>query len=112
MCEYMPRRNSSSNNRQHMVVGMGIITFRLHDCRSLKAKRAVVKSIIARMRNHFNASVAEVGSNDVYDRAEIGFSLVGSDGPVINAKLDKMINFTEDLGLAEIVDTEMEIIHM
>jgi uncharacterized protein YlxP (DUF503 family) len=95
-----------------MVVGIGIIIFRLHDCRSLKTKRGIVKSVIARMRNHFNASVAEVGLNDVYERAEIGFSLVGSDGPVINAKMDKMINFAEDLGLAEIVDTQMEIIHL
>lgn len=95
-----------------MVVGLGIITFRLHDCRSLKAKRSIVKSVIAQMRNHFNASVAEVGANDVYERAEIGFSMIGSDGPVINTKVDKVINFVEDLGLAEILDTEIEIIHV
>jgi len=95
-----------------MVVGVGIVIFRLHDCRSLKAKRSVVKSVIAQMRNHFNASVAEVGANDVYERAEIGFSLVGSDGQVLNAKLDKMINFAEDLGLAELIGSDIELIHM
>ncbi len=95
-----------------MVVGIGIITFRLHDCRSLKAKRKVVRSIVSRLRNNFNASVAEVGSNDVHQRAEIGFSLVGNDNAVINSKIDKMINLAEDLGLAEIIDTEMEIIHL
>ena len=108
----MPRRNSKTDRGPHMVVGVGVIIFRLHDCRSLKAKRSVVKSMIAQMRNHFNASVAEVGANDIYERAEIGFSLVGSDGQVINAKLDKMINFTEDLGLAELVESDFEIIHM
>ena len=30
----------------------------------------------------------------------------------INSKLDKMVNLAEDLGLAEIIDTEMEIIHL
>ncbi len=95
-----------------MVVGIGIITFRLHDYRSLKAKRKVVRSIVSRLRNNFNASVAEVGSNDVHQRAEIGFSLVGNDNAVINSKIDKMINLAEDLGLAEIIDTEMEIIHL
>ncbi len=95
-----------------MVVGIGNITFRLHDCRSLKAKRKVVRSIVSRLRNNFNASVAEVGSNDVHQRAEIGFSLVGNDNAVINSKIDKMINLAEDLGLAEIIDTEMEIIHL
>jgi uncharacterized protein YlxP (DUF503 family) len=95
-----------------MVVGIGIITFRLHDCRSLKGKRKVVKSIISRLRNNFNASVAEIGSNDVHQRAEIGFSLVGNDQGIINSKIDKMVNLAEDLGLAEIIDTEMEIIHL
>ena len=95
-----------------MVVGTGIITFRLHDCRSLKGKRKVVKSIISRLRNNFNASVAEIGSNDVHQRADIGFSLIGNDQSIINSKIDKMINLAEDLGLAEIIDTEMEIIHL
>jgi uncharacterized protein YlxP (DUF503 family) len=95
-----------------MVVGTGLITLRLHDCRSLKAKRKVVKSMISRLRNNFNASVAEVGSNDIYQKAEIGFSLVGNDTALINSKIDKLFNMAEDIGLAEIVDTEMEIIHL
>jgi hypothetical protein len=49
-----------------MVAGLGIVTFRLHDCHSLKAKRKVIKSIISQMRNNFNVSVAEIGSNDIY----------------------------------------------
>ena len=68
--------------------------------------------MIARLRNNFNVSMAEVGSNDIYQRAEIGFSLVGNDAALINSKIDKIINMAEDLGLAEIIDTEMEIIHI
>lgn len=95
-----------------MVVGLGVLTFRLHDCRSLKAKRSIVKAIISRIRNNFNASVAEVGANDIHQQAQIGFTLAGSDSGVINAKIDKMLNFVEDLGLAELVDSEMEIMHL
>jgi len=102
----------SPRSETNMVVGIGIITFRLHECRSLKGKRKVIKSIISRIRNNFNASVAEVGSNDIYQRAEIGFSLVGNDKAVINSKIDKIVNLADDLGLAEIIDTEMEIIHL
>jgi hypothetical protein len=93
-----------------MVVGIGIITLRLHECRSLKGKRKIVKSIIGQLRNKFNASVAEVGANDIYQRAEIGVSLVGNTKNLINSKLDKLFNFVDALGLAEIIDTEMEII--
>ena len=96
----------------NMIVGTGIITLRLHDCRSLKGKRKVVKSMINKLRNNFNASVAEIGSNDVYQRAEIGFSLVGNNQALINSKIDKIFNMADDLGLAEIIDTEMEIIHL
>jgi len=95
-----------------MVIGAGILIFRLHDCHSLKSKRSLIKTIVNQIRNNFNVSVAEVGANDVYQRAEIGFALAGSDHGLINAKIDKILNLVEDLGLAEVVDTEMEIIHL
>ncbi len=105
----MSKRNTV---KCHMVVGIGVLSFRLHDCRSLKAKRRIVKGIINQMRNHFNVSVAEVGANDIHQRAQIGFSMAGSDHKVINTKIDKIINMVDDLGLAEMLDTEMEIIHL
>ncbi|MBU1181029.1 MAG: DUF503 domain-containing protein [Proteobacteria bacterium] len=95
-----------------MVVGLGIITFRLHDCRSLKSKRKIVKSIIGRLQNNFNASVAEVGSNDIYDEALIGFAVAGNDRILTNSIIDKVFNFADELGLAEIINTEMEIINL
>ncbi|MGD8241385.1 MAG: DUF503 domain-containing protein [Desulfobacterales bacterium] len=97
------------DREEAMVVGLGRIVYRIHDCRSLKGKRKVVKAIIARLRNRFNASVAEVGANDVYQRAEIGFSMVGNDRALINSKVDKLFNQAEDMGLAEVIDSEMEI---
>ena len=95
-----------------MVAGLGRMQFYLHECRSLKAKRKVVKAIIARLRNNFNASVAEVGLNDVHHQAEIGFAFIGNDRQLINSKMDKLINFAEELGLAEVMDTDMEIISL
>ena len=95
-----------------MVVGTGIIILRLHDCHSLKGKRSIIKTIVHQIRSQFNASVAEVGANDSYQRGEIGFALAGSDHALINTKLDKILNFVDDLGLAEMVDSEIEIIHM
>ena len=95
-----------------MVVGLGVIKFRLHGVRSLKEKRRIVKAIIGQVRNNFNISISEVGSNDIYQRAEIGFALVGNDTRVINAKIDKVFNLADELGLAEIIDTELEVIHL
>jgi len=95
-----------------MVIGTGIIILRLHECHSLKEKRRIIKSVISKICNNFNASAAEVGSNDIHQRAEIGYALVGNDQSLINSKLDKILNMVDELGLAEIIDTKMEIISL
>ena len=95
-----------------MVVGIGIVTFRIHGCRSLKEKRRIVKSLVRQVQNNFNLSVAEVGAHDIYQKAEIGFSLVGTDQRVINSKSDKILNGWDNMGLAEIIDSDLEIIHV
>ena len=85
---------------------------RLHGCRSLKEKRKIIKSFISRIRNTFNVSVAEIGLHDMYQRAEVGFVLAGNDTAVVNSKVDKVLNFADNLGLAEILDSEIEIIQL
>ncbi|MDP2645159.1 MAG: DUF503 domain-containing protein [Desulfobacterales bacterium] len=95
-----------------MVVGLGVLTFRLPDCRSLKGKRSIVTSIIGKIRNRFVISIAEVGSNDMHQRAEIGFALVGNDRKVINANVDKVFNMADQISLAELINTDIEIINI
>ena len=95
-----------------MVVGIGTIVLRIPGNTSLKGKRRIVKRVITRLQNTFNASVAEVGANDRHQRAEIGMAFVGNDRRRINSKLDKAVNFVEAMGVAEIIDSEMEIISL
>ncbi|MCF6247464.1 MAG: DUF503 domain-containing protein [Desulfobacula sp.] len=95
-----------------MVVGTGKIKLRLYDISSLKGKRRIVKSMINRIRNKFNISIAEIEYNDSHSWAQIGFSITGNDSRVINSKIDKVFNMADDMGLAQITDTQMEIIHL
>jgi len=95
-----------------MVVALGMVVLRLHDCHSLKGKRKVVRAVIARTANRFNASVAETGAQDNHQRAEIGFALVGNDRRHLNSTADRLFNFVEDTGLAEVIDTQMEILNI
>jgi hypothetical protein len=37
---------------------------------------------------------------------------VGNDRKIINAKIDKIFNMADELGLAEIIDTDMEIFNV
>src|SRR4030042_4512026 len=93
-----------------MVVGTGLIDLRIPESGSLKEKRGVLSRIIRRTRNEFNVSIAEVGDNDHWRRARIGFSVVGNDKPYINAKMDHILNFIDQLLLADVVRSRIEIV--
>ena len=85
-----------------MVVGTGIIDLRIAGCGSLKEKRGTLSRILRRTQNEFNVSIAEVGDNDHWGKARIGFCVVGNDKPYINAKVDH-------LGQAQVVRSRIEI---
>ncbi|TET87791.1 MAG: DUF503 domain-containing protein [Desulfobacteraceae bacterium] len=95
-----------------MVVGSLKIEFRLTDNRSLKGKRKVVRSMVDKVKSRFNVSIAEVGSNDKWQKIELGISAVGNDRRHIDSSLNHILSFLESLYLAEIVQTEMEIFNV
>ncbi len=92
-----------------MVVGIGMIQLHIEDSRSLKEKRSVVRKIVNRTQNNFNASIAEVGALDSWTDSVIGFSMVGNDRGFINSKMDKLLTFVENLHLADVTHSEIEI---
>ena len=94
-----------------MIVGVCHIGLLIHHSQSLKDKRQTLKKVIDGARNRFNVSVAEVGSHDLWQKAELGISVVGSDVSVINSVVDRLINFIEGLHAAEITDHDMEFIN-
>ena len=93
-----------------MVIGTLSIVLYLHGTQSLKDKRSIVKRIIARTRNQFNVSAAEVDDNDIIGRAHLAFVSVGNDNRFINSCMDKILNFVEGLQLAEIADHRIEVV--
>jgi uncharacterized protein YlxP (DUF503 family) len=92
-----------------MVVGSGIIDLWISESASLKEKRAVLRRLLKKTQNEFNVSIAEVGDNDHWRRAKIGFAVVGNDPRFINAKIDHILNFIDRLQLAEVVCSKFEI---
>ncbi len=95
-----------------MVVGTLKIEFRLSDNRSLKGKRKVVRSMMGKVKSKFNVSIAEVGSNDKWQKIELGISAVGNDRRHIDSSLNHVLGFLDALYLAQIVDSEMEIFNL
>lgn len=92
-----------------MVIGSGVIELWIAQSHSLKDKRAVLSRILKRAQNEFNVSIAEVGDNDHQRRAKIGFAMVGNDQRFINGKIDHLLNFIEQLKIAEVIHSRIEI---
>jgi uncharacterized protein YlxP (DUF503 family) len=82
----------------------------VHGSQSLKQKRGVVSAIKQRVRNKFNVSVAEVGGQDTWQVAVLGLAAVSEEAQDARVRLERAIDFIEDLHLAEVTDQEVEIL--
>lgn len=76
-----------------MNVGVGRIELRMPGNQSLKAKRQIVKSIIARLQNTFNVSVAEVDNQDLWQLATLGVSCVSNHRRHADETLSAVLKF-------------------
>lgn len=79
-----------------MVVATCVITLELGGVRSLKEKRSILKSIIARLRQEFNLSVAEVDHHDAWGTAVIGLAAVGNDRAYLHSMMEKSVAWIEE----------------
>lgn len=95
-----------------MVVGVLRIALHLEAVHGLKEKRGIVQRILSRCRNRFPVSAAEVDNQDLWRSATLGFAMVSSSEALITAHLDRLEAEIESTGLAEIVSSEIEFIHL
>lgn len=84
------------------------ITLRASWVHSLKEKRMVVKSIIQKLKNKFNLSVAEVDEQDIHQTIVIGISAVCGSSAQIDSTMENILDFVEDNTDAEIVGIQRE----
>ncbi|MGL5243716.1 MAG: DUF503 domain-containing protein [Sarcina sp.] len=84
------------------------VTLRASWCHSLKEKRMVVRSLVQRLKNKFNISVAEVGNQNLHQSIIIGISAVCTSTKQIDSTIESLINFIEENTDAEIMHIENE----
>lgn len=95
-----------------MVIGACELTLHLPESQSLKDKRQVIKSLIARVRNQFEVAIAEVDEHDRWQLAKIGVSCVSNSSQHASSVLDNVLRFIEETRPdITITDSEREIIH-
>jgi len=86
-----------------MTIGICRFELYLPACQSLKEKRSLVKSLIARIGNKFNASVSELEQNDLLQKALIGVAVISNSSSHANQMLSKIV---------ELVQRETELVLM
>ena len=94
-----------------MVVGVLRLELLLHDNHSLKGKRSVLRTIKARVQNKFNVSIAECDDHDLWQRATLGVSQVGTDQAHVDSCLRKVVRFIDGLEIAELGEERLEFLH-
>ena len=78
----------------------------LRECRSLKAKRAVVKPVIEGARRRFRVSAAEVDHQNTWHRAAIGFAAAAASEAHLREVLDAVERFVWSFPEVEVLEVE------
>ncbi len=92
-----------------MVVGICSIELVMFENHSLKEKRHLIKSIIDKIKHRYNVSIAEVGEQDKWQKAEIGIACVSNDRKHVDGVLQKIINYIDQDGRFDLKILHYEI---
>jgi len=94
-----------------MVVGVCRVTLMVPDSHSLKDKRMVLRRIKDRVSNKFNCAIAEIGDQDDWQSAVLGFAVVSNQLGFTQAMVQKILQFMEDLAVAKIANDEQDYVN-
>ena len=88
-----------------------VMTFKLHApwVNSLKEKRMIVKSLVAKLQNKFHVSAAEVDEQDTHHIIVIGVAAIVPHNAMADSMMDEISSFVENNTEAEILDEIREI---
>ena len=96
----------------NMVVGVSCIEIFFPESHSLKDKRQMIKKVVEKTRARFNISIIEVKQTNLWQRASIGFALMGINRDHVNSAIENVHRHIESLYLGEVINTWTEIIVM
>lgn len=91
-----------------MIIGTAQIKLYAPWVFSLKEKRMIVKSIVAKTKNKFNVSIAEVAEQDTHQTIVLGLACVTESVAQADRIVDTVIGFIEVNTEAEILDIQRE----
>jgi len=93
-----------------VIVALARLSLYIPHSHSLKEKRAVVRKLVDRVQARFKLHMAEVGGQDTWQRAVLGFALVGSDGQTVSHMADEVLRAIQGMAEGELT-VEREMVH-
>ncbi len=81
--------------RNRTVVSLCTMELQVPSSLSLKDKRQVLQSLIARIRNEFNVSVAEVDHQDSWQLATVAVVAVSNDEACLHTLMEHIVHQVE-----------------
>lgn len=98
------------DDQREMFFALCRFEIHIREGRSLKAKRSVINRLKERLRSRYRAAVAEVGSQELWQRGTLGVALVGSRPSALADGLAAMRRLVEQEPRCEIIawDTRIE----
>jgi hypothetical protein len=76
---------------------------------SLKAKRSVMNHVKERVRSRFNAAVAEVDHQDLWQRAALGVAVVGGESQILDRVLRDILACVESEARLSVLDYQIQV---
>ncbi len=92
-----------------MFVCVARLVLQIPESGSLKAKRQILRRVTERVKARFNAAVAEVEDQDLWQKATVALAVVGNDRRHVDEQMSKIIHFVEEMYVAPLISREMEI---
>lgn len=94
-----------------MPMKIAAMTFRLRApwVHSLKEKRMIVKSLIAKLQNRYHVSAAEIDEQDTHQIIVIGVAALVPHNAMADSLMNDISMFIEENTEAEILDEQREI---
>jgi len=93
-----------------LIIGAVEIDLNIPGVNSLKEKRKIIKSLLARMQNKYNISIAEVDLNDKYRSARIGAAVVSNDKKQADRVIAEVVRMIESNPEIVVLDYQVEIL--
>ena len=91
------------------IVGLRMFDLHINGTQSLKEKRFVLRSVKDRIANRFNVSIAEVGHQDKWQRAEIAVVTVSGQRQRVEQTLDAVRALLDREPELRVIETHTEI---